>query len=488
MRIKVVCHHLGLLITILGCFMLVPLVWSIVSRDTASVAFGIAVSITIGLGLLVWRLAPTGEGRLNRREAILLVAGGWIVASLFGAVPFALAGTFSNFVDALFESVSGFTTTGATVLTSIESQPQSILLWRSITQWIGGMGIITLFVALFPILGIGAAHLVEAEMPGPEAGRLTPRIRDTAKAVWWLYAGFSALELIALLIAGLPFFHALTVTLSTMPTGGFTGTNLSIAAFNSPAVEGIVIFFMVMAGVNFGLFYFLLWKRQAGQLFKSPELRAYLSLLFVASVLIAIDLMINLDMAAGEAFRQSSFQSVSIMTTTGFATTDFDVWPMFSRSALLVLMLIGASAGSTGGALKVIRLVVLVKYTYNQILRAFNPRAVIPLRLGKAILSDPGISRIVGMVVLYFLTIFGAFLIMSAVGDSVQGWDQLTSLSSVISCVGNVGPGLSMVGPAANYAFIPPVGKGVLMACMLVGRLELFTMLMLFVPSFWKWR
>ena len=468
--------------------MLVPLVWSLVAQDTASVAFGIAVAITIGIGLLVWRLTPAGEGRLNRREAILLVAGGWIVASLFGAIPFALAGTFANFVDALFESVSGFTTTGATVLTSIESQPQSILLWRSVTQWIGGMGIITLFVALFPILGIGAAHLVEAEMPGPEAGRLTPRIRDTAKAVWWLYAGFSVLELGALLIAGLPFFHALTVTLSTMPTGGFTGTNLSIAAFNSPAVEGIVIFFMIMAGVNFGLFYFLLWKRQPGQLLKSTELRVYLSLFLIASVLIAIDLMINLDMAAGEAFRQSGFQSVSIMTTTGFATADFDVWPMFSRSALLVLMLIGASAGSTGGALKVIRLVVLVKYTYNQILRAINPRAVIPLRIGKAILPDPGISRIVGMVVLYFLTIIGAFLLMSAVGDSVPGWDQLTSLSSVISCTGNVGPGLSMVGPAANYAFVPPIGKGILMACMLVGRLELFTMLMLFVPSFWKWR
>ncbi|UCB42596.1 MAG: TrkH family potassium uptake protein [Dehalococcoidales bacterium] len=488
MRIKVVCHYLGLLIIILGCFMLVPLVWSLVAGESASAAFAIAIAITIGLGLVVWRLTPVGEGRLNRREAILLVAGGWILASLFGTIPFALAGTFPNYLDALFESVSGFTTTGATVLTSIEGQPQSILLWRSITQWLGGMGIITLFVALFPILGIGAAHLVEAEMPGPEAGRLTPRIRDTAKAVWSLYAVFSALELVALLIAGLPFFHALTVTLSTMPTGGFTGTNLSIATFGSPAAEGIVIFFMIMAGVNFGLFYFLFWKRQPGQLLRSTELRVYLSLFLIASVLIAIDLMINLDMAAGEAFRQSGFQSVSIMTTTGFTTANFDTWPMFSRSALLILMLIGASAGSTGGALKVIRLVVLVKYTYNQILRAFNPRAIIPLRLGKAILPDPGISRIVGMVVLYFLTIFGAFLMMSAIGTNVPGWDQLTSLSSVISCVGNVGPGLSMVGPAANYEFIPPIGKGVLMACMLVGRLELFTMLILFVPAFWKWR
>jgi trk system potassium uptake protein TrkH len=488
MRIKVVCHYLGLLSAILSCFMLFPLIWSLVAGEPASVAFAISIAITAAAGLLTWRLTPVGQGRLNRREAILLVAGGWLLASFFGALPFLLDGTFPSFVDALFESVSGFTTTGATALTTIEDQPQSILLWRSLTQWLGGMGIITLFVALFPILGIGAAHLVEAEMPGPEAGRLTPRIRDTAKAVWLLYAIFSGLEIVALLIAGLSPFHALTVTFSTMPTGGFTGTDLSIAAFNSPFVEGIVIFFMITAGVNFGLFYFLLWKRQSGQFFRNTEFRVYLSLLVIASVLIATDLIVNLDLSAGKAFRQSCFQSVSIMTTTGFVTADFNTWPMFSRAALLVLMMVGASAGSTGGALKVVRLIVLVKYTYNQILRAFNPRAVIPLRLGKVILPEQVISRIVGMVVLYFLTIFGAFILMSIIGTSIEGWDLTTSLSSVLSSVGNVGPGLNLVGPAANYQFIPPAGKCVLMACMLVGRLELFTFLILFAPSFWKWR
>ncbi len=488
MRIKVVCHYLSLLLIILSCFMLIPLIWSLVSGESASAAFAISIAITAASGLLTWRLTPVGEGRLNRREAILLVAGGWLLASFFGSLPYVLDGTFPSFVDALFESVSGFTTTGATALTSIEDQPQSILLWRSLTQWLGGMGIITLFVALFPILGIGAAHLVEAEMPGPEAGRLTPRIRDTAKAVWLLYAIFSGLEFVALLIAGLSPFHALTVTLSTMPTGGFTGTNLSIAAFNSPFVEGIVIFFMITAGVNFGLFYFLLWKRQSGQFFRNTEFRVYLSLLVIASVLIAVDLIVNLDLSVGEAFRQSSFQSASIMTTTGFVTANFDTWPMFSRASLLVLMMVGASAGSTGGALKVVRLIVLVKYTYNQILRAFNPRAVIPLRLGKVILPEQVISRIVGMVVLYFLTIFGAFILMSIIGTNIEGWDLTTSLSSVLSSVGNVGPGLNLVGPAANYQFIPPTGKCVLMACMLVGRLELFTFLILFAPSFWKWR
>lgn len=483
MRIRVVCHYLGLLIAILGAFMLFPLFWSLANREAASAAFATSAAVCAACGLLAWWLTPLGEGKLGRREAILVVAGGWVLASLFGSLPYVLSGTFTSYLDACFEAVSGFTTTGATVLTSIETQLESILLWRSITQWLGGMGIITLFVALFPILGIGAAHLVEAEMPGPEAGRLTPRIRDTAKAVWQLYFGFSVLEFVLLLIAGLPAFHALTVTFSTMPTGGFTGTDLSIAAFDSPFVEGIVIFFMLMAGVNFGLFYFLLWKRQPGQLFKNPELRVYLCLLVGVSLLIALDLTASLGLSAGDAFRKSIFQVVSIMTTTGFATADFDLWPMFARAALLMLMIIGASAGSTGGALKVVRFVVLVKYTYNQIIRAFNPRAVLPLRLGNVILPDRLVSRVIGTAVLYFLTLAGAFLVMSAVG-----LDHETAMSSVLATVGNVGPGLAMVGPTANYFFIPPVGKIALMACMLVGRLELFTMLMLLTPAFWRWR
>jgi len=483
MRIRVVCHYLGLLAAILGSFMLLPLIWSVVGREPASAAFATSAAICAAFGLLLWWLTPVGEGRLSRREAVLVVAGGWVLASLLGTLPYALSGTFPTYLDACFESVSGFTATGATALTSIETQLESILLWRSITQWLGGMGIITLFVALFPILGIGAAHLVEAEMPGPEAGRLTPRIRDTAKAMWLLYTGFSLLEFIMLLIAGLPAFHALTVTFSTMPTGGFTATSLSIAAFDSAFVEGIVIFFMMMAGVNFGLFYFLFWKRQPRRIFRNPELRVYFGILAAVTLLIALDLTANLGLSVGEAFRQSTFQVVSVMTTTGFATADFNAWPMFARVALLLLMIVGASAGSTGGALKVVRLVVLLKYTYNQIIRAFNPRAVVPLRLGQTILPDLVISRAIGMVVLYFLTLLVGFMVMSAVGLDLE-----TALSSVLACVGNVGPGLALVGPTENYQFIPPVGKVTLMACMLVGRLELFTVLMLFTPSFWRWR
>ncbi len=464
--------------------MLLPLGWSLYYNEPVSSAFAISIGISVGSGLLLWRLTPGGEGRLSRREAIMLVAGAWVLASAFGALPYELAGTFQSYLDAYFEAMSGFTTTGASVLTSIESQPHGILLWRNLTQWLGGMGIITLFVALFPIFGIGAAHLVEAEMPGPQTERLTARIRDTVKSLWLLYLGFSVLELILLWQAGgMPIFDALIVTFGTMPTGGFTATSLSIGAYNSIVIEGIVIAFMTLAGVNFGLYYFLLWKRQPKRLFSNPEFRLYIALLTGASIFIALNLTRSMGLSIGDAFRYSGFQTVSIMTTTGFSTTDFNVWPAFAKATLLMLMIIGASAGSTGGALKVTRFLVLMKYTYRRILLAFNPRAIIPLKVGGNVVSEKIISRIIGTTILYFLILMMGFLVMSALG-----LDHVTALSSVFATLGNVGPGLGLVGPAANYLFIPPLGKVVLIVCMLAGRLELLTILALFAPSFWKWR
>ena len=483
MRIKVVLHYLGLLIAALGVFMLLPLAWSLYYREPDSMAFVTSIGLSIGSGLLLWRLIPGVKGRLSQREAIMLVAGGWILASAFGALPYLLAGTFQNYINAYFEAMSGFTTTGATVIADIESQPHGILLWRSLTQWLGGMGIITLFVALFPILGIGAARLVEAEMPGLQTERLTARIRDTVKAVWLLYLGFSGLEFILLCLARMPVFDALTVTFSTMPTGGFTPTNLSIGAYNSPFIEGIIILFMMVAGVNFGLYYYLLWKRQPEHMFGNSEFRLYIILLLGASLFIALNLINSMGLSTGEAIRQGSFQAVSIMTTTGFATADFNAWPAFAKSALLILMVIGASAGSTGGAIKVIRLLVVVKYIYRRILLAFNPRTIVPLKIGGNILSERVISGIIGMTILYFTILVGGFLIMSALG-----LEQVTALSSVTATLGNIGPGLGLVGPAANYLFIPDLGKVVLIVCMLAGRLELFTILVLLTPSFWKWR
>jgi len=346
------------------------------------------------------------------------------------------------------------------------------------------MGIIMLFVALFPMLGIGSAHLAEAEMPGGQQGeKLTARMRDTAKALWLIYFGMTIAEFVLLRIAGMPVFDAVTITLSTTPTGGFAPTALSIAAYNSPFIELIVLFFMIAAGVNFGLYYYLIWKRQPGRLFNNPEFKLYIAFLVGAILLMNLDLVMNAGMSLSEAFRYGSFQAVSIMTTTGFATADFTFWPEFSRSLILVLMVIGASAGSTGGALKVIRLLVLAKYTYRRILLAFNPRAVVPLKVDGSIIPEGVTSRIISLTILYFAILVVCFLIMSALG-----LDKITALSSVTASLGNVGPGLGLVGPMENYFFIPGIGKGVLIFCMLAGRLELFTLLMLFTPAFWRWR
>ena len=319
-------------------------------------------------------------------------------------------------------------------------------------------------------------------MPGPQAERLTARFRDTAKALWILYVVFSALEFISLYLARMPVFDALNITLTTMPTGGFAPTASSIGAYNNLA-QIIVTFFMVVAGVNFGLFYFLLWKRQLKRLVTNSEFRLYIALLIGACLFIALNLTIREGESIGQALRYSSFQVVSIMTTTGFVTTDFNAWPEFAKTALLILMIIGASAGSTGGALKVIRLLVLFKYAYRRILLAFNPRAVISLKVGGEVLSERVTSGIIGMSILYFATLLVGFLVMSTMVP-----DQITALSSVAATLGNVGPGLGLVGPAANYLWIPPPGKVVLIILMLIGRLELFTILMLFTPAFWRWR
>jgi len=482
MRIKVVLHYLGLIITGVGLSMLLPLSWSLYYHEPDSPAFAISLGITLGSGLLLWRLTPGGEGRLGRREAIIVVAGAWVLASAFGAIPFKLAGTCPSYLNAYFESMSGFTATGASVLTDIEIQPHGILLWRSFSQWLGGMGIITLFVALFPIFGIGAAYLVEAEMPQTE--RLTARIRDTARSLWYLYLGFSALEILLLCQVGkIPIFDAATITCSTMATGGYSIKNLSIGAYNNVAVECIVITFMIIAAVNFGLYYFLFWKRQPKQLFTNPEFRLYISLLTGASIFVALNLARSMGLSITDAFRYGGFNTVSIGTTTGFSIGDFNLWPAFSKTILLILMIVGGSAGSTAGGIKVTRLLVLFKYVYRRISNAFNPRAVIPIRVGGNVLSEGVISRIIGMAILYLITLIIGFLAMTAVG-----LDQVSALSSVAATMGTVGPGLGLVGPMANYLFIPPLGKVVLIICMLVGRLELFTAFALLAPSFWKWR
>ena len=483
MRIRVVIRYLGPLLMGLGLLMLVPLATSLYYGEPDTLPFIVSIAITAGTGLVLWLFGRGAGPGMNRREALLLVATTWMAAAVFGALPYQLSATLPSYLDAYFEAMSGFTTTGASVLVSIQTQPHGILLWRELTQWLGGMGIIVLFVSVFPVIGVGGAHMVEGELPGPKGERLTARIRDTARVLWQLYLGFSALEIVALLIVGLPFFDALANTLGTMPTGGLSPMDQSIAAYNSVAVEGIITFFMLAAGTNFQLFYFILWKRRFGRLLTDREFRWYLVVIVVSCVLIATDLMLHMGYSPGTAFRFATFQSVAIQTTTGFATADFAAWPSLSQAILLVLMIVGASSCSTGGALKVIRFVVLAKYAYRRILLVFSPRTIRPLKLAGRVVPEGVTSEIVGISILYFTALIVGSVIMSAVG-----LDPWSALSSVAATLGNVGPGLGSVGPTANYAHVPGVGKVALTFCMLIGRLELWTVLVLISPAFWRGR
>lgn len=485
MRLKVTLHYLGLLTMGVGAAMLLPLLWSLLSGGDGAPALATSMVVTLGAGLLLWQSMPlrAAETRMSHREVIALVVGAWVSASVFGALPFFLSGALPTYLDSLFEAVSGYTTTGASVFTTVEGVPQGIILWRALTQWLGGMGIVMLFVALFPLLGIGAAQLAEAETPGQQGERLTARMQDTAKALWLIYVGLTGAEVLLLLVSGVPAFDSITISLTTIPTGGFAPTDLSIATYNNLFAEIIVIIFMVLSGVNFGLYYLLLWKRRVGSFFRDSEFRLYILLLVGAMLVINWDLVSHLDLSLGQAMRISSFQAVSIMTTTGFATADFNVWPDFSRAVLLMLMVAGACAGSTGGGIKVVRLLMLAKYIYRRVLQAFNPGAVVPLKINGSIVPETVVSRIVSLSIFYFATIVVGFLIMSGLG-----MDLISALSSVIACLGNIGPGLGTVGPASNFFAVPALGKGVLIFCMLAGRLEIFTLLIVLSPAFWRWR
>ncbi len=486
MRIRPVLKYLGLVLAIVGALLVFPLFWSVaIAHDGAHVSFIVPIAIALPGGLLLFRLIPKETRSLSRREGLALVTGTWVGGALVGALPYMISGTLPGFADAFFETMSGFTTTGATVLTTIGSQPQSILLWRNFSQWIGGMGIITFFVALFPMLGIGAARLFEAEMPGPQKERLRARVIDTARALWILYVIFSIVQLSLLwIVAELPFYDAMNITFGTMPTGGFLHIQDSLGAYvDNPFVITVVTVFMLGAGVNFALYFYAIRRRTLGVLFGNPEFRLYIGIFAFCAVTVTVNLVAATGMAPGEAFQYAAFQVASMQTTTGFATTDFDLWPSYSRGLLVALMLVGACAGSTGGGLKTVRLLVSVKYAFRQVVAAFSPRLVTPLKVGGDSVPEPMVAAIVGMALLYVLALVAGFLIMSALG-----LDAVTAFTAVAATTGNVGPGLGAVGPSLHYAFIPDAGKFVLSALMLVGRLEFVTVMALASRSFWKWR
>ena len=425
------------------------------------------------------RIKASLKKDLGLREGLLIVTLGWILAGIFGALPFVFHGSAATFIDGFFEAVSGFTTTGATVMNNVEALPRGLLFWRSFTHWLGGMGIIVLFLAILPGVGAGGFHMFRAEVPGPSVSKLSSRIAHTAKTLWYIYLGLTVLQTVLLMFAGFNLFDSLTHTFGTVATGGFSTRALSVGAFKNPAAETIILIFMALSGINFSLYYYLL-RKQWDRVYNDEELKFYLGVILVTTLLIAWNIR-GLIPSKADLLRSSAFQVVSIMTTTGYATTNFDLWPTFSKMLLLLLMFFGGCAGSTGGAMKQIRVLILSKYCGREMLRTLHPKAVIPIKVGGTPVSDDVLRNI-----MTFSFIYIAMFVLGSLFIAMLGQDMITSVSSVAATLGNIGPGLGSVGPESTFNQIPQIGKLVLSFLMLMGRLELFTVILCFTPGFWR--
>jgi len=449
---------------------------------TALSSFGAPVAAG-GLLLLFAFLSGQKQGkvRLSPRSGYLFVVLSWLSAAALGSVPFVVSGAIPSWVDAFFESMSGFTTTGASILQNVEALPRSLLLWRATTHWLGGMGIVVLTVAVFPLLGIGGRALMEAEAPGPQVDRFTPRISDTAKILWLIYLGLTVLQTALLMFGGMDLIDAVSHAFATMATGGFSTRNASVGAYGSPYIDWVCTVFMILAGINFGIH----WKLIRGDIrpiLKDSELKTYLGIFLGAVALITVALLRKGSYPdAGTALRYAAFNASSILTTTGFATADYLAWPMLPQTVLFSLMFIGGCSGSTGGGLKVSRIVTLFKMGLSEMRYLLNPRGVYGVFVDGRYLKKNIVYDIAAMVYLFALSVVVSTLVVAS-----GGYDILTSLTSTLACIGNIGPGFGLVGPAFNYSFFPGYIKAWLSFTMLLGRLEVYTVLVLFTRSFWR--
>jgi len=481
MNYKLIFNIIGFLLIIVGLLIFTGIPFSIHYRTDDIPALIISGSITSLAGLIIWFFTRKSDRmEIGKREGYLIVTGSWLAMSLFGSLPFIIHGSIPNFTDAFFETISGFTTTGATILTNIEAMPYGLLFWRSLTQWLGGMGIIVLSLAILPILGIGGMQLFMAEVPGPTKDKVHPRVRETAKRLWGIYFILTLAEIILLLIGGMNLFDAITHSFTTMATGGFSSKNSSIAFYNSPFIHYVIIVFMFFAGMNFTLHYYTL-HGNFNFLKSNNEFRFYLAIIIVATIFIMLIHLPHVDFHYEEAFRQSLFHVVSLATTTGFVTSDFENWAPFSRMIFFTLLFVGGCAGSTGGSIKVIRHYLLFRNGFLELKRLIHPRAVIPVRVNNKAVPPEIILNVQAFFIFYILLFLFGSIVMS-----LLGLDFVTALGAVATCLGNVGPGIGTVGPVSNFAHMPEAGKWVLSFLMLLGRLELFTVLIIFSSYFWK--
>lgn len=477
MNYSMVLYILGYMLKFESAFLMLPVLVGIIYKEDASLSYLVVAAVCLILGLLLTRKRPASPS-LYTREGFVTVALSWIVMSIFGAIPFTLTGDIPSYINALFETISGFTTTGASILNDVEVLTHASLFWRSFTHWIGGMGVFVFIMAILPLMGGSTMNLMKAESPGPSVSKLVPHVKDTAKILYGMYITITLCEIILLCVFGMPLFDSLCTSFGTVGTGGFGIKNSSIAGY-APSLQIIVTIFMILSGINY-TFYFFILSRKIGDAFHIEEVRWYLLLILAAAGAIIYDIR-HLYPTIGEAARHAFFQVGSIITTTGYATADFDLWPSMSKTILVTLMFIGACAGSTGGGMKVSRLVILFKTIKKELSLIIHPREIRKIRVDGHVVEHSILRSTNVFLVIYFVLLLSSTLLIS-----VDEFDFTTNFTAVVSALNNIGPGLNHVGPTQNFSTFSAFSKFVLMFDMLAGRLELFPMMILFMPSTWK--
>lgn len=479
-RWKSVAHLLGVLAALNGIFMLIAIPFSLHYNEDSWIWLAISSGISLGIGGTTALLTLKYKEDVRKREGYLIVALGWIIMSLFGSLPYYLSGAIPDYTDAFFETMSGFTTTGATILNDIDTLPRGLVFWRSCTQWIGGMGMIVLAVAILPILGVGGMQLFVAEVPGVSYDKLQPRIRETAKRLWYIYSGLTLLLCALLMLSGMPFFESINHAFTCLSTGGFSPHNASIGHYESPLIHYLIALFMLVGGTNFILIYVVL-KGRFKRLLQNEEYRFYLGLVGLTTVLVTGILVLYLDHPLESGFREAFFQVASVVTTTGYITADYATWGPILTWVFFLLMFTGAMAGSTSGGMKLVRHIIVAKNSLLELKRLMHPAAIIPVRFNNKPIQSDITYNILAFVILY-VTIFGvgSFIL------TLIGLDVTTAIGAAATSLSNVGPGLGEVGPSSTFAGLPDPGKWFLTFLMLIGRLELFTVLILFTVHFWR--
>lgn len=477
MNYSMVLYILGHILKFESAFLTLPALVGLLYREKEGIPFLLVAVLCLVLGLFLTRKRPASS-TLYTREGFVTVALSWIIMSIFGAIPFVLSGDIPSYVDALFETISGFTTTGASILTEVESLSRASLFWRSFTHWIGGMGVFVFIMAILPLMGGSTMNLMKAESPGPSVSKLVPHVKDTAKILYGIYIAITLSEIVLLCAFGMPLFDAVTTGFGTTGTGGFGIKNDSIAGY-SPALQIIVTIFMILSGVNY-TFYFCLLSRRIKDAFRIEEVRWYFFIILASAGVIAYNTS-RMYPTVSETLRHAFFQVGSIITTTGYATTDFNLWPPLSQTILVILMFIGACAGSTGGGMKVSRLVIFFKSIRKELSLIIHPREIRKIRMDSHVIEHATLRSANVFLVIYFVTLLSSTLLIS-----VDEFDFTTNFTAVVSALNNIGPGLNLVGPTQNFSIFSVFSKFVLMFDMLAGRLELFPLMILLMPSTWR--